>query len=36
VSVNAKTGDEVKEGDVMVVIESMKMQMLIKPPLPGQ
>lgn len=35
VTVNAKAGDDVKEGDVMVVLESMKMQMLIKAPISG-
>jgi biotin carboxyl carrier protein len=35
VTVNAKTGAEVVEGDVMVVLESMKMQMLIKAPISG-
>jgi propionyl-CoA carboxylase alpha chain len=35
VTVKAQPGDEVAEGDVMVVLESMKMQMLIKAPLAG-
>lgn len=35
VSVNAKQDSQVKEGDVMVVLESMKMQMLIKAPVSG-
>lgn len=35
VSVNVNPGDEVSEGDVMVVLESMKMQMLIKAPVSG-
>lgn len=35
VTVNVKPGDEVVEGDVMVVLESMKMQMLIKAPISG-
>jgi biotin carboxyl carrier protein len=36
VTVNVKTDDEVAEGDVMVVLESMKMQMLIKAPISGK
>jgi len=35
VTVKVNTGDEVTEGDVMVVLESMKMQMLIKAPISG-
>jgi biotin carboxyl carrier protein len=30
VSINAKVGTEVKKGDVMVVLESMKMQVAVK------
>lgn len=35
VSVNTKTDDRVAEGDVVAVLESMKMQMLIKAPISG-
>lgn len=35
VTVNAKAGDTVAEGDVLVVLESMKMQMLMKAPVGG-
>jgi biotin carboxyl carrier protein len=35
VTVKAQSGDKVAEGDVMVVLESMKMQMLIKAPISG-
>jgi biotin carboxyl carrier protein len=36
VTVKVNAGDEVTEGDVMVVLESMKMQMLIKAPISGK
>ena len=35
VSVNVKTGDEVKEGDVLCVLESMKMENPILAPVDG-
>lgn len=35
VTVNNKPGDTVAEGDVLVVLESMKMQMLMKAPVSG-
>ncbi len=35
VTVKAEVGDQVVEGDVLVVLESMKMQMLIKAPIAG-
>jgi glutaconyl-CoA/methylmalonyl-CoA decarboxylase subunit gamma len=35
VTVNIKPGDVVAEGDVLVVLESMKMQMLMKAPIEG-
>jgi biotin carboxyl carrier protein len=35
VTVNNKPGDTVAEGDVLVVLESMKMQMLMKAPVGG-
>jgi biotin carboxyl carrier protein len=35
VTVKVEVGDHVAEGDVMVVLESMKMQMLIKAPIGG-
>ncbi len=35
VTVNVRDGDEVSEGDVVLVLESMKMQMLIKAPVSG-
>lgn len=36
ISVNIKVGDLVSEGDVLVVMESMKMQMMIKSPVSGK
>jgi biotin carboxyl carrier protein len=36
VSVNVKAGDKVEEGDVVVVLESMKMQMLMRAPIGGE
>jgi biotin carboxyl carrier protein len=35
VTVNVKEGDQVAEGDVIVVLESMKMQMLMRAPIGG-
>jgi biotin carboxyl carrier protein len=35
VTVNVKEGDQVAEGDVVVVLESMKMQMLMRAPITG-
>lgn len=35
VKVNVKEGDQVAEGDVVVVLESMKMQMMLKAPVGG-
>jgi biotin carboxyl carrier protein len=35
VTVNVKEGDQVAEGDVVVVLESMKMQMLMRAPIGG-
>jgi oxaloacetate decarboxylase alpha subunit len=35
VKVNVKEGDQVAEGDVVVVLESMKMQMLLRAPAGG-
>jgi oxaloacetate decarboxylase alpha subunit len=35
VKVNVKEGDRVAEGDVVVVLESMKMQMLLRAPAGG-
>lgn len=35
VKVNVKEGDQILEGDVVVVLESMKMQMLMKAPVSG-
>ncbi|HEX7555164.1 MAG TPA: biotin/lipoyl-containing protein [Leptolinea sp.] len=35
VTVNVKPGDKVVEGDVLIVLESMKMQMLMKAPMDG-
>ena len=35
VKVNVKEGDHIAEGDVVVVLESMKMQMLMRAPISG-
>ncbi len=35
ITVNAKPGDSIVQGDVLIVLESMKMQMLIKAPVDG-
>ena len=35
VKVNVKEGDQIAEGDVVVVLESMKMQMLLRAPVGG-
>ena len=35
VKVNVKEGDQIAEGDVVVVLESMKMQMLMRAPVSG-
>jgi len=35
ITVNIKVGDQVAEGDVILVLESMKMQMLMRAPLNG-
>jgi biotin carboxyl carrier protein len=35
VKVNVKEGDQITEGDVVVVLESMKMQMLMRAPVSG-